>query len=305
MFKTGEKLAVVNTGSDSISIIDINKEFECHTIFLSKNQPYLGPHQIVNNGKWDIVYSTNSYDNSVYKINLKEKKITDNIIVGSFPSHIDCLDGLLVVTNSDSNSISIIDEDEDGLELLENIPVGEKPHDIKVHMKSKSIFVANSNDYTIDVLKFHEKKIEKSNQIKLPFKPLHLSIGKENIYVLCPLNNSRINSNILELDIDTGRKKKTIDIDGAIIDMIVMEDEGVIYITNIDDGFLYMVDIQNGNIQDKFFLGGMPNTLISDMKEHLFITNTLSNNLIVFDHLKKTIIKRIKLGEEPNGILLL
>lgn len=298
-----EKLAVVNTGSDSISIIDINNGFEFETILLSENQPYLGPHQIINNEEGDIVYSANSYANSVFKINIDEKKVVDNLVIGSFPSHIDRIDNHLMVTNGDSNSISVIDEK--GFQLLENIPVGEKPHDIKVHKRTKNIFVTNSNDYTIDVLNLCNKKIEKNEEIRLPFKPLHLSIGVENIYVLCPLNNGMINSKILELDIDTGELKKTIDIDGVINDMIVMEEKGVMYVTNIDDGFLYNVDTHNGNILDKFFLGGMPNTLISDMGKLLFITNILNNNLIVFDHLKSTIIKRIKLGEEPNGMLLM
>ena len=298
-----EKLAVVNTGSDSISIIDINNGFEFQTVFLSESQPYLGPHQIISNKKGDILYSANSYDNSVYKININQKKTVDNIIVGSFPSHIDRMDNYLIVTNSDSNSISIIDEE--AFELLENIPVGEKPHDIKIHNTTKNIFVTNSNDYTIDVLTLCDKKIEKNDKIKLQYKPLHLSIGVESIYILCPLNNGMINSKILELNVNTGKFERTIDIDGVINDMVIVEDKEVMYITNIEDGFLYEIDIEYGNIQDKFYLGGMPNTLIGDNGKLLFITNISNDNLIIFDHLEKTIVKRIKIGEEPNGILLI
>lgn len=295
----GDKLAVVNTGSDSITIVDMDNDYRCDTFFLCKGKPYLGPHQIIQGDNENILYSTNSYNNSIFKINLCEKQIEDSLIVGSFPSHIDTLDDLLLVTNSDSNSISVIDKK--NFLLIENIPVGEKPHDIKVDEISKKVYVANSNNYTIDVLNVYNNT---SDTIKLPFKPLHLFLGEERIYVLCPLNNGMTDSKILVINLEDSTIEHSIDVDGVIIDMIILEDKKIIYTTNIDDGFLYKLDIEDSSFSEKHFIGGMPNNLLLH-NDFIFITNVLTDNLHFFDSNKKEIIKSINIGIEPNGLLLL
>lgn len=300
MVESQDKLAVVNTGSDTITIIDFKNCYECETIFLCSNQPYLGPHQIIKNKEGNIVYSANSYANNIFKIDLNMKQVEDALVVGSFPSHIDRLDNFLLVTNSDSNSISVIDED--AFEIIENISVGEKPHDIKVDSRTKKVYVANSNNNSINIIDIYSNNIE---EIKLPYKPLHLVVEANRLYVLCPLNNGMINSKILILDIDNRKIIRNIDVDGVIIDMVIMEDEKNIYTTNIEDGCLYKIDISCKSSIEKYYIGGMPSKLLCNKKNNIFITNILNNTLIVFDNVKKEIVKRIKIGKEPNGLLFL
>lgn len=298
MSRKGEKLAVVNTGSDSITIIDLENYYISDTFFLSKRQSRLGPHQIFKKENQDILYSTNSYDNSIYKIDIKNKRVEDTLVVGCFPSHIARLDKFLLVTNSDSNSISIIDESK--FLLVENISVGERPHDIKVDKKTQKVYVANSNNYTIDVMNIYNNY---SIKIKLLFKPLHLFIGYKNIYVLCPLNNGMTCSKILILDIDTYEIKKCIDVEGVIIDLVVLEDKKIIYSTNIENGFIYKIFLDDEISQEKYYIGGMPNNLL--LKENvIFITNVLNDKLHVFDCNKSNIITSINTGVEANGVIL-
>ncbi|MTI49553.1 MAG: YncE family protein [Firmicutes bacterium] len=293
-----DKLGIVNTGSDSITILEMNDNFRCQNFFLCEGKPYLGPHQIIQEENKNIFYTTNSYDNSIYKINIHKKTIEDILLVGCYPSHIDILDNYLLVTNSDSNSISVIDRV--NFELIENIPVGEKPHDIKVDKKTKKVYVANSNNYTIDVLDIYTNSI---NAIKLPFKPLHMFLGKEKAYVLCPLNNGMINSKIIIIDLQMGIIEHCIEINGVINDMVIIEQNSVIYTSNIDDGYMYKIDMDKDKPSEKYYIGGMPNNLLFNNK-YIYITNVQSDCLHVFDVTKREIIKTIKTGKEPSGLLV-
>ena len=87
--------------------------------------------------------------------------------------------------------------------------------------------------------------------------------------------------------------------------MLVVEEKKLIYTTNIDDGHLYKIDLYNKKKIDKYFLGGMPNSIIWDEDRTLYITNVLDNSLILFDIEKEVITKQIRVGLEPSGLLIL
>ncbi|HSH36543.1 YncE family protein, partial [Schnuerera sp.] len=154
------KVLVANTGDDTLTFINLenNKRevLDLKEIIRLNNRKtirlegsFIGPYDIVIN-KEGYVYCTNVYDNSIFKIDLKKKKIVEILAVGSYPTCIKYFNKCLFITNTDSNSISIIDEEK--FSLIENIPVGEKPTDIEVDKKNMNLYVVNSNGYSIDLI---------------------------------------------------------------------------------------------------------------------------------------------------------
>ncbi|WP_425448153.1 YncE family protein [Dethiothermospora halolimnae] len=310
MDMTGRKLLVANSGSDSISIIDLEDDFKCRTFFLDlynndkvnkvSSLPCLGPHQIIKSQNNKELYSINTYDNSIYKVCIDKQKIKGSLFTGCSPSHGGLLDEYILITNGDSNSISVIDEEE--FQLIENISVGEKPHDIKIDKKNNKVYIANSDSYSIDVVNIYDNY---QHRIKLPYKPFHIILKEKKIYVLCPQNNGMTESAVLIVDRHNEEILKKGYIKGVIMDMAILEEQGFMFITNIDDGYLYKMDMANMEIINKYHLSGMPNNILWDGNDKLFITNALKNQLVIFNILTERVERNIRVGLEPNGLLLL
>lgn len=85
--------------------------------------------------------------------------------------------------------------------------------------------------------------------------------------------------------------------------MIKINSSEIIFTTNIDNGYLYRIDIKKKNILSKTNLLGLPNKLVWDGNRMVYITNLSTNTLSLFDINTSNIIKSIKVGIEPNGIL--
>lgn len=288
-----DSLLVSNAGSDSISIIDLEKDVKVAQVCIGDK--HIGPHDIVRKDK-NIIYSVNSYNNSIYKINLKKKQVEERVFVGKHPTHMQVVNGDIYVVNSDSNTVTIIDEDE--FNVVGSISVGEKPHDIKAD-KNNTIYVTNHNGLSISTIDL-EKNIE--SNISLDSNPFHLVMADKYMFILCHRLNGNTNSKIKVMNLDNKKIEKSIDIDGVIVDMVRMDKEDIIYVTNAHDGCLYKIDFNNEKILDKYKLGGMPNNIVYN-KEKLYITDVLNNKIVVFNYKKKEIISRIDVGLEPSGII--
>ena len=305
------KLLVANAGCNSLTIVDLkditisdticlnNLINKSKPIFFSKQVPFFRTHCMAVNDERGFLYLVNSYDDSIFQIDLKKNEIVNTIYAGSNPSHVQILDGRLIVTNSDSNSISIIDEE--SFTLVENISVGIKPHDIKVDEKTKKIYVANSNDYSISVFTLDENEI---SNIKLKAHPLHLHILNDLMYILSSQTNGMSCSYISVLDLNTYEVINTIPLDEVVIDMEIIS-ENLLYITNIGNGHIYKINIDEDVSIERFYLGGMPTSILWDKNKLIYITDIERDLLMLFDIEKECIVKKLKVGNEPNALLVL
>jgi len=302
------KLIVANTGSDSISIIDIDSYTLLDTIYLSEsmqirekttsNGPYVGPHHICFKED-NIIYCANSYNNSVYKVNIDLKITEDMVYVGSFPSHLVLHKGYIYVTNSDSNSISVIEEK--NFNVIENIPSGERPHDIKLDKLNNKLYISNNNGYSVHVI---DLTTNTEVKINLKYNPVHIAIENDVMFVLCPPSNGMIDSKLVIYSLKEEKEIKTIDVQGVIVDLVIIKDRKTAYITNVEDGNLYEMDLEQYEIRSVYKIGGMPNNIIRKEQE-LFISDALNNRVVIFDYIQGKITCSIKVGVEPNGLIII
>lgn len=92
---------------------------------------------------------------------------------------------------------------------------------------------------------------------------------------------------------------------GIFNDMMIIRGREIVFVTNMDNGYLYRMDIESRDLSSKTYLSGMPNKLGWDGEDMLFITNTSNNVLTLFDIKQNRIVDNIKVGKEPNGIFVL
>lgn len=305
------KILIANTGEDSLTTIDLKNGFEIKTIFLSEliqkceytpveERGQLRPVDIEKTEDGYILV-TNSYDDSIMKIDIVNMNILGFVKVGKNPTVIKEFQGKTYVVNTDSNSISVMNTDT--FTLIEDISVGEKPTDLKIDTKKQKCFVANSNCYSINVLDIVDEKIE---SIILGKQPIKMILEGEKIFILSYINNGTMNvSNITELSTEDYEIKKSIDLKGIFDDFIKIKEHEIFYLSSADDGYVYRITLdRNANIT-KIYLGGMPGTIKWDGETKLYIANILNDEISIVDILTNQVIKNLRVGKEPGGILLL
>jgi YVTN family beta-propeller protein len=303
------KLITANIGDDSISIMDIETPSNITNVFLKelkyKNGSFIanlirrkmGPLDLVADENSNLII-LNSYEESVISVDINNGYFEKIANVGKNPVCIKIFNGNIYVLNCDSNSLSIIEEKTK--ELFEEIYLGEKPTDLQIDKAENKLFIANSNRNNITVLNLLDYSIE---NIKLNSQPIRIIIGKEDIIVLSYLNNGVINFSELSIINKYSKKITSKSIKGIFIDIVKLG-EDLFLLTNPEDGYLYK--FKNNDLKKYIFLGGMPNKMVlDDERNYLYVTDLL-NNYVLFIDLKKSIItNKIRVGKDPQAIILL
>jgi len=308
---TYKRVLIANTGDDSLTLIDLLDSYKVKTIFLSKliednkenftqENNQLGPCDMVVDEE-GIVYITNSYDNSLMKIDLENIKLLGFVKVGKNPTCVRRFMGKIYVVNSDSNSISVIDEET--FTLIGDISVCERPTDIQIDEKGLKAFIANGNCYTINIMDLLNEKI---SSIVLTKQPIKIIIEDNRLFVLSYINNGVTNySNLSELRLNELNSIMDLDLKGIFSNFIKIQGEEIIYLSNVEDGYIYKVEIKDNVNISKIYLGKMPSNIKWDGGTKLYTTDILNNILVIIDKMNNKIINKIRVGHEPNGILLL
>ncbi|NMB07588.1 MAG: YncE family protein [Tissierellia bacterium] len=293
------KVLIANTGEDTLTYLDIEKGEVIEIIDLKTiGSSPIGPYELISIDNL-FVYCINIYENSLYKINMEKRKIVDTLYIGTYPTCISFFKNCFYIVNTDSNSISVVDVE--SFSLMESIPVGEKPMDMEIDEINEKIYVANSNNSSISRIDLNSNE---NIIINLENNPLKMILEGNQIYILSNINNSLFQKcNISLLDLETLKEKKFIELNGTFNTMIKINSSEIIFTTNIDNGYLYRIDIKKKNILSKTNLLGLPNKLVWDGNRMVYITNLSTNTLSLFDIKTSNIIKSIKVGIEPNGIL--
>jgi len=261
---------------------------------------HLGPFDMALGDK-EIVYLTNSYDDSIMKIDIENEKLLKYLKVGKNPTCIRKFNGKIYIANSDSNAISIVDEE--NFTLIENISVGEKPTDIEIDEKNLKILIANGNCFNISILDLNKESI---SSIFLNNYPIKILIEGKAIFILSYKNNGMSNySNLSIIDVETYKQINSIDIKGIFGSFVKIKGKLVFYLTNIEDGCVYRMHLDKSIKISKIYLGGMPNNIIYDGSNKIYVSNIINNDLTVINSQLNKVIDNFKVGKEPNGIILL
>lgn len=233
----------------------------------------------------------------LYASNLNES--TDNDFGGCIrSSYLASSFGLgeLFVGNAISNSVSVIDLNTN--QLIENISVGDSPHDIKISGDQQLVYTTDTDSATISIINASTKSV--MNQIKTNVSALH-GIAIDN------------DDTLYAGDVYGG--KVLVFKEGQIVDQIEVG-SGPEYIEISPNGrFMYVanlwspisvVDLKDNNRVIKSIDSGItPHGLYFNKNgSRLYIVNMQSNTLSVIDSQKHEIIKTITVGSRPEYVKL-
>ena len=285
------KVYISNYLSQSISImnystLEIEREIEL--------EEDIHPHNFCVDSGTNMMYIPGSNDGILYLLDLNEGKIVDNISIGGSLSHIALCAGELFVSNEDSNSIYILDQNTGNPVGI--IGVDDMPHGFDFDESNNRLYVSCINSIVcIDTIK---KCVD--DRIDTEFKAWHLKVEKEKREIY----TSTLDGKLIILN------EKNMDIVKIIDDFLLPTQvcfdytHNKVYVADIGYQSIITLDYYTGEKIGCIEVDGVPQGIeISKDSKLLFISDTQKNSIKVYDTEEQTFINEIKVGKEPTTIL--
>lgn len=229
-------------------------------------------HSILTDEK--LIYMADSFNNKIYKYDSYLNKIYETN-VGRDPRHM-CMDHEnMYVANFESDNISIIDLN--SFFLSGSIPAGIKAHDVVYSDKNKSIYTSSYEEnqimeYSIDT--------GKSRNFTTEGKPMHLFIQNNKIIVMTYFVNGSIHTKINFINLNDGKIEDIILIGGLASDFQLDYTNNLLYIINIVDKSLYVVNTLLRKIIGTIYVGGYPES-IGFGDKNIYVTNSKKQEVTI------------------------
>jgi len=281
-------------GKSFLFILELSEEqYICKkAVYIGKSEK-IAIHSIVN--MHDCVYMIDSYNNKIYKYDMKLNEISETN-VGRDPRHIALDENNIYVANFESDNISVIDIV--NFTLTESIPAGIKTHDVLYDPNSKKLYICCYEEN--EIMEYSENREEK-RCLKTNGKPMHMFILKGCLIVMTYFVNGNVHTNINFINLATGEIEKVIKIEGLGSDFDFDEDNDKIYLINIVDKNLYIIDMAKKELVKTVYLGGYPESLTVG-KHYVYINNSKKNQITAVDKDNHTITKNLDISFTPGCI---
>ena len=245
MVTVGNNIYVANQKDDTVSVVSSNSNAVVATISVG-NEPY----GVAYNSASKEVYVANIGWNSVSVIDADPlsgtyNTVTHNIIVGSQPYYVTTSGSEMYVTNSESNTVSVINT---STHLVTNtIGVGTYPKGIKA--LGNNIYVANSMSNTVSVINTSTKVV--TNTIQVGSGPRGVGVSGTKVYV------ANYNDNTVSVINDSNKAvSATVAVGKGPRGVLYLNN--FVYVENYQDNTISVINTSNNAVTATVKVGDTP-----------------------------------------------
>lgn len=290
-----KSIILCNTGSDSLSKIRLCDNF-IENCTLSLGETPIGPQGIFI-GK-DTIYTANSYNHCISKINLENFTEEKQIYFGANPHDLMILGDVLLVVCNDSNSVIIYDLKVK--DVILQVPTGLCPMNIEGDEALGKVIVSNFGEDTITVIDTNDDY--STNKYITGECPSKIKLSKDNRKLFICESNVRYDQDgyIGVYSTDDFHVIKRVKVGKCPIDMWI--EDRYLYISNFYDGTVSVVEIDSLKEIERISIGGMPKGIVR-YENKLYVTDYYYGQIKIID-LENRKIKAITVGMEPNAMTL-
>ena len=249
------------------------------------------------NSKTDIAIITNQEANKVDIIDLKDRKVASQILVGKKPAGIfvDSIDNTIYTSNPGSNNISQIN-----LKTLDQkfLSAGKSPMGIQFDRAEKVLFVSNWFENQISVVNTLTKEI--ISKIDVGKFPAGMYLSDSNLLFVAIKGENKlivINSKSLEI-------VKKINVGKAPYGVFSSFETELLFVTNVQSNSVSIINKKTLKLIEEIDVGSWPyQTAFNKNTKLLYVTNQRDNSISIIDTKERIMIKTISdVCEYPEGI---
>ena len=249
------------------------------------------------NSKTDIAIITNQEADKVDIIDLKNQKITSQILVGKKPAGIivDPSNNTIYISNPGSNNVSQIN-----LKTLDKkfLFAGKSPMGIQIDKTEKILFVSNWFENQISVVNTLTNEI--ISKIKVGKFPAGMYLTDSNLLFVAIKGENKItviNSKSYEV-------VKKINVGKAPYGVFSNLETELLFVTNVQSNSVSIINKKTLELIKEVEVGSWPyQTAFNKNTKLLYVTNQRDNSISIIDTEEFTLIKTLSdVCEYPEGI---
>jgi YVTN family beta-propeller protein len=236
-------------------------------------------------------------------LDIRRNKVARVIAGGSNPEQLAVSkDGAIVyIANKDANGLSLIDLASG--KVLNTIPVGEEPEGVTITPDGKFVYVTSEDEGTATQIDTAAAKVIR--QIKACNRPRTVIPTPDSARIVIACESD---GNILVLDAASLETVQTIKLGKQYkpMGMALTKDASTLYVTTGRAKTMFALDLTAGKIRWSFPLTGERSwgVALSPDEKLLFTANGPSNDVSVVDISARTVVKNIKAGTLPWGVIV-
>lgn len=289
-------LFVCNTGSDTLSQINLNNFKEEQCIRIARNNERYGPHGLC---RWkENIITANSYNSSLSIIDFVAGEVVEEYYIGGNCNDVAIYEDEAIIVCGGSNSLIVYDLE--NKRIIEEIPIGNLPHSIDINYELDLMAVTNMENSTLSILKCSNKELIKN--INVGCYPTKAFFSKDNNYIfLCESYLGHQCSGFINI-ISTKTLSSVAKIKAGLSPIDLCFQGNIVYVANFSEGSIHMIDLAKGKLIKKVFVGGMPRC-IKKKGRYIYIGDNYGARLFVYDG-KRDEKKTISIGKEPTDMAL-
>lgn len=297
-------IIVSNEKDNTISIIDGDSLEVVETVEVGQR-----PRGIVLSNDGSVLYMCTSDDNHVEVLDLETLKVLHNLPSGPDPELMALSpDGtFLYIANEDDNLVTVVNVDE-RLKVTE-IPVGIEPEGIGLSPDGK--WLVNTSETTNMAHFIDTETLEIEANVLVDTRPrvAQFTADGNEVWV-----SSEIGGTVSIIDTDTKEIKTKISFEVRGLPPETIQPVGIklstdgsnkAYIALGPSARVAVVDMTSYEVEDYLLVGPRVwNLEFSPDQKRLFTTNGVSGDVSVIDLEKQRVIKSIKVGRLPWGVVV-
>jgi DNA-binding beta-propeller fold protein YncE len=246
----------------------------------------------------DKLLTANSFSNSLSIIDTNEEKEVGSYFIGMHCNGVKVFNDNAYVICGELNSLIVFNLKKN--KIVEVIPCGSFPHSISINDENALMAISNMHSDSVTLVSCKDKGIY--SDIKVSCYPTKAVFTPDGRYLL--VCESRMGvcaiGTVSFIDCKTLRLVHRVKVGNSPVDIFTDNDTG--YISNFGDGTVSVVDIEGGKEVKRLIIGGMPRGIVKYGK-FLYVGDNYNNLLIQVD-LQGENKKVISIGSEPTGMTL-
>lgn len=231
--------------------------------------------------------------------NIKNNQLLKKIEVGKKPSSIEFTPNnrYALVTNTESNSISVIDTE--NYTVLQSIPTGKGPKGFCISKNGNYGYVANTKDNTVAVIDILNSRTIK--KIKVGKHPIDTAVTYDGKSMFVTLDKEKA---IAKVDLVTEKVRK-IELEGEPTSMYIQPGDKYVFapIKSEEIDRLLKINIDTKEIEERLEIGkGHHNIDGSSDNKFIYVTNSDENTVSIIDKEENGTISRLNVDKGPKVI---
>lgn len=246
----------------------------------------------------DKLLIANSYSNSLSIIDAEEEKEVENYFIGMHCNGVEVFEDNAYVICGELNSIIVFNLIKN--KIIEQIPCESFPHSISIDKSNGLIAVSNMHSDSITLVDCRNR--ENATNIKVSTYPTKTIFDESGQYILVCESSMGVKANgtISIIEVKNLNLLGRIKVGDSPVDIDC--NKNYCYVSNFGDGTVSIVDIIKLKEVNRIKVGGMPRGIIKREK-YIYVGDNY-NNLMLQLNIEKHSKKVISIGGEPTGMTL-